>query len=87
MVFIFRFGQAGGFTKIRERFEIIMGFKKTELMSSVNSEEKVINEIVEKESEDQKVDVTDSMISSTDNMEVLSLFISFICKNCLNYKS
>ncbi|XP_047523488.1 probable ubiquitin carboxyl-terminal hydrolase FAF [Pieris napi] len=60
------FGQNGGFEKIRERFEIIMGFKKTELTTSVN-EEKVINEITE--SEEQKVDVTDSIISSADNME------------------
>ncbi|CAF4746675.1 unnamed protein product [Pieris macdunnoughi] len=67
------FGQAGGFDKIMERFEIIMGYKKTELATSVNNEEEIdINEITESEdqkvdateSEDEQVDVTDSMISS-----------------------
>ncbi|CAH4038761.1 F-box-like/WD repeat-containing protein TBL1XR1 isoform X3 [Pieris brassicae] len=55
------FGQAGGFAKIRERFEIIMGFKSAELTTSVD-EEDFINEITD--CEDLKVDVTDSMISS-----------------------
>lgn len=49
-----RFGQAGGFVKLRERFETIMGFQKPDLTSSVNSEEKVSLEITEKESEDIK---------------------------------
>ncbi|XP_022125770.2 F-box-like/WD repeat-containing protein TBL1XR1 isoform X2 [Pieris rapae] len=59
------FGQAGGFAKMRERIEIIMGLKKTELTSE--NEEKVINDNTE--SEDQNMDVTESMSSSTENIE------------------
>lgn len=54
------FGQAGGFVKIRERFETIMGFQKSDLTSSVNSEEKVSTEIKEKENEENKCHMTDS---------------------------
>ncbi|XP_047040633.1 probable ubiquitin carboxyl-terminal hydrolase FAF-X isoform X3 [Helicoverpa zea] len=50
------FGQAGGFVKLRERFETIMGFQKTELTSSITSEEKVSTEIIEKENEETKSD-------------------------------
>lgn len=57
---MYRFGQAGGFVKIRERFETIMGFLKTDLTTSINSEEKVSTEIIEKESEDSKCDKVDS---------------------------
>lgn len=53
-LYCIRFGQAGGFVKLRERFETIMGFQKPDLTSSVNSEEKVSTEITEKESEDSK---------------------------------
>ncbi|XP_047524349.1 F-box-like/WD repeat-containing protein ebi isoform X2 [Pieris napi] len=73
------FGEAGGFDKIMERFEIIVGFKKTELATSVNNEEEdsedqkmdVIESEDQKvdatESEDRQVDVTDSMISSPES--------------------
>ncbi|XP_050553146.1 probable ubiquitin carboxyl-terminal hydrolase FAF-X isoform X2 [Spodoptera frugiperda] len=54
------FGQAGGFVKLRERFETIMGFQKTELTSSVTSEEKVSTEIIEKENEENKCDKVES---------------------------
>ncbi|VVC97156.1 unnamed protein product [Leptidea sinapis] len=64
------FGQSGGFIKLRERFEAIMGFKKSELTASLSSEEKVSNEIIEKETEEQNniADHSD-MTSSTENME------------------
>lgn len=62
-----RFGQAGGFIKLRERFEAIMGFKKSDLCLSLTNEEKVCNEIIEKENEESKTDV---MVASTGNMEV-----------------
>ncbi|KAF9415212.1 hypothetical protein HW555_007088 [Spodoptera exigua] len=54
------FGQAGGFVKLRERFETIMGFQKTELTSSITSEEKVSTEIIEKENEENKCDKVES---------------------------
>ncbi|XP_063829213.1 probable ubiquitin carboxyl-terminal hydrolase FAF-X [Ostrinia nubilalis] len=58
------FGQAGGFVKIRERFEAIMGFQKPDLTSSVNSEEKVSMEITEKETEDSKTTKADDSESA-----------------------
>ncbi|XP_063547239.1 probable ubiquitin carboxyl-terminal hydrolase FAF-X isoform X2 [Cydia strobilella] len=45
------FGHAGGFVKLRERFEEIMGFQKLEITASVNSEEKVSTESTEKDNE------------------------------------
>ncbi|CAB3237376.1 unnamed protein product [Arctia plantaginis] len=66
------FGQAGGFVKLRERFETIMGFQKTDLTSSINSEEKVSTEITEKESKEDacdKVDSTDIAPLIADNGE------------------
>ncbi|VVC97157.1 unnamed protein product [Leptidea sinapis] len=70
------FGQSGGFIKLRERFEAIMGFKKSELTASLSSEEKVSNEIIEKETEEQNniADHSD-MTSSTENMEHLKCFV------------
>lgn len=46
-----------------------MGFKKSDLTSSVISEEKVTNEITEKESE-ENVNVSENMTSMTDSIEV-----------------
>ncbi|XP_045454666.1 probable ubiquitin carboxyl-terminal hydrolase FAF-X [Melitaea cinxia] len=63
------FGQAGGFVKLRERFESIMGFKKSDLTSSIISEEKVLSEVMEKENEESKSNVTESIISTTESME------------------
>lgn len=60
ILYFVRFGQAGGFVKLRERFETIMGFQKTELTSSVTSEEKVSTEIIEKENEENKCDKVES---------------------------
>ncbi|KAG7304516.1 hypothetical protein JYU34_011466 [Plutella xylostella] len=46
------FGQAGGFAKIRERFDEIMGFQKPDLTASVTSvDEKVKVDITDKEKE------------------------------------
>lgn len=70
---IFRFGQAGGFVKLRERFESIMGFKKSDLTSSIISEEKVLSEVMEKENEESKSNATESIISTTESMEVCTL--------------
>ncbi|XP_069354342.1 ubiquitin carboxyl-terminal hydrolase 9X isoform X2 [Maniola hyperantus] len=63
------FGQAGGFVKLRERFESIMGFKKSDLTTSVISEEKISNEITEKESEENIANVTETMSAMTDSIE------------------
>ncbi|CAK1599935.1 unnamed protein product [Parnassius mnemosyne] len=64
------FGQAGGFIKLRERFEAIMGFQKSDLTMSVNSEEKVSCETSEKEYEGSiKVDVTENLPFTTENTE------------------
>ncbi|XP_028043113.1 probable ubiquitin carboxyl-terminal hydrolase FAF-X isoform X2 [Bombyx mandarina] len=52
------FGQAGGFVKLRERFEEIMGFQKSDLNSSMNTEEKVLSEMMEKESDESKTSNT-----------------------------
>lgn len=46
-----------------------MGFKKSDLTSSVISEEKVTNEITEKESE-ENVNISENMTSMTDSIEV-----------------
>ncbi|XP_013166422.1 PREDICTED: probable ubiquitin carboxyl-terminal hydrolase FAF-X, partial [Papilio xuthus] len=54
------FGQAGGFEKLRERFESIMGYQKSELTMSVNYDEKIITETQEYE-ENNKVDVTETL--------------------------
>ncbi|XP_060810679.1 probable ubiquitin carboxyl-terminal hydrolase FAF-X isoform X1 [Amyelois transitella] len=48
------FGQAGGFVKLRERFDEIMGFQKPDLTSSLNSEEKISTEENVKEVEEGK---------------------------------
>lgn len=67
---IFRFGQSGGFTRLKERFDLIMGCHKSELTTSLNSEEKMSTEIIEKETENtNKVEVKDVPII-TDSMEV-----------------
>ncbi|XP_052737124.1 probable ubiquitin carboxyl-terminal hydrolase FAF-X isoform X2 [Bicyclus anynana] len=63
------FGQAGGFVKLRERFECIMGFKKSELTTSVISEEKISNEITEKENDENIINATENMTSMTDSVE------------------
>lgn len=47
-----------------------MGFKKSDLSLSLTNEEKVCNEIIEKENEESKPDV---MVSSTGNMEVCAV--------------
>lgn len=46
--------------RLRERFEIIMGFQKSELTVSITSEEKVSTEIIEKENEESKCDKVES---------------------------
>lgn len=66
--------------KLRERFETIMGFQKSDLTSSVNSEEKVSAEITEKENEENKCDKVDSTESApviADNGEVSIVLITF----------
>ncbi|KAG6452569.1 hypothetical protein O3G_MSEX007736 [Manduca sexta] len=67
------FGQAGGFVKLRERFEAIMGFQKPDLTASINSEEKLSIELTEKESEENtcdKVDSTEDTPLIADNSEM-----------------
>lgn len=61
IVFFFcnRFGQAGGFIKLRERFDAIMGFHKPDLTASINSEEKVSTEITEKEIDENRINKVD----------------------------
>lgn len=44
--------------KLRERFEEIMGFQKSDLNSSMNTEEKVLSEMMEKESDESKTSNT-----------------------------
>lgn len=46
--------------KLRERFETIMGFQKSELTTSITSEEKVSTEIIEKENDESKCDKVES---------------------------
>lgn len=47
-----------------------MGFKKSDLTTSVISEEKISNEITEKESEENIANVTETMSAMTDSIEV-----------------
>lgn len=47
-----------------------MGFKKSDLTTSVISEEKISNEITEKENEENLVNVTENMSPMTDSIEV-----------------
>lgn len=54
---------------------MIMGFKKSDLTSSAISEEKVINEITEKENEENKSNVTESITSLPDNLEVCLYYV------------
>lgn len=78
----FRFGQAGGFVSLRERFDAIMGFQKPDLTSSVHCEEKVSKEITEKEIEENKinkVDSTDNVDVIASRSEVSSLFLTIPC--------
>ncbi|GBP31248.1 Probable ubiquitin carboxyl-terminal hydrolase FAF [Eumeta japonica] len=60
------FGQAGGFVKLRERFEYIMGFQKPDVTSSINLElpEKMSSETTEKDSDNNKNSTNDSEKSS-----------------------
>lgn len=72
-----RFGQAGGFVKLREAFDVIMGFHKPDLMSSMNSEEKVSAEIMGSDIEENKVnsvDSIDSVAKIAENSEVCIVF-------------
>lgn len=86
MIFVIcRFGQAEGFIKLRERFETIMGFKKSELTSSVISEEKVSNEITEKENEEIKSNSTENMPSITENIEVVTINLYLTLCNFYNH--
>lgn len=48
-----------------------MGFKKSELTSSVISEEKVSNEITEKENEETKLNSNENIPSITESIEVV----------------
>ncbi|XP_073945007.1 ubiquitin carboxyl-terminal hydrolase-like faf isoform X2 [Choristoneura fumiferana] len=67
------FGQAGGFVKLRARFEEIMGFQKQDLTSSVNSEEKISTEITEKDSDEKEnndISHTSNSIMLVDNNEI-----------------
>lgn len=64
-LFYNRFGQAGGFIKLRDRFDAIMGFQKPDLTTSVNSEEKVSTEITEKEIEESRINKIDGTESVT----------------------
>ncbi|CAH0691384.1 unnamed protein product [Chilo suppressalis] len=69
------FGQAGGFVKLRERFETIMGFQKPDLTASMNSKEKVSAETAEKESEDIqniKVDEVDIVPMLSESSDILT---------------
>lgn len=80
-IFSFSFGQTGGFVKLRERFETIMGFQKPDLTSSVTSEEKVSMEITEKESEDSKSIKTEEteiapIISESSEVRIIFLHCS-----------
>lgn len=52
-----------------------MGFKKSDLTTSVISEEKISNEITEKESEENVVNVTENMSSMTDSIEVCIIYL------------
>lgn len=52
---------------MRERFELIMGFQKPDLTTSVHSEEKVSKEITEKEIEENKINKVDG----TENVDVI----------------
>lgn len=52
-----------------------MGFKKSDLTTSVNSEEKVTSEITEKESEENIVNATENMSSMTDSIEVCMQYL------------
>lgn len=49
-----RFGQNGGFARLRERFEAIMEGLKPDLTASIISIEKVTTDTTEKESEEEK---------------------------------
>ncbi|XP_072935903.1 probable ubiquitin carboxyl-terminal hydrolase FAF isoform X3 [Epargyreus clarus] len=67
--FINLFGQAGGFTRLKERFDLIMGYHKAELTTSLNSEEKMSTEIIERETDNtNKAEIKDVPII-TDSME------------------
>ncbi|XP_068629076.1 probable ubiquitin carboxyl-terminal hydrolase FAF isoform X3 [Battus philenor] len=64
------FGQTGGFIKLRDRFEAIMGFQKCELTMSVNIEEKVLSETSEKDcDETNKGEVTENLPLTSENTE------------------
>lgn len=57
--------------KLRERFEVIMGFQKTDLTSSTTSEEKVSTEIIEiEENKCDKVESTEILPVIADSGEV-----------------
>lgn len=71
--------------KLRERIETIMGFQKTDLTSSINSEEKISTEITEKESEDEtcdKLESTDIAPLIADNGEVCIYLRNFCLFHC-----
>ncbi|KAL4715241.1 hypothetical protein ACJJTC_007823 [Scirpophaga incertulas] len=69
------FGEAGGFVKLRERFESIMGFQKPDL-TSIITEEKVASETTEKETVnniDSKPIIVDCAPVNTETIEPSSL--------------
>lgn len=56
-----------------------MGFKKSDMTTSVISEEKISNETTEKESEENVVNVTENMSTMTDSIEVCIIYLLDTC--------
>lgn len=73
--FLNRFGQSGGFVKLRERFDDIMGFQKPDLTSSICLEEKIsteenVKEIEEENDKVNKIEGADSVSTIEESSDV-----------------
>lgn len=82
MQFCFSFGQSGGFAKLRDRFDEIMGFLKPDLTSSTSSEEKEKIDMTEKEKEEDKIktaDLENTSVIAESTEVTISVFPASLC--------